>query len=528
MTYPSRSVLLIGFQNQVNLGLGYLSAVLISNGYHVRMVDVAQGSDAILQFIRRDRPVLVGFSLIFQYYIERYAELASFLRSRDVDCHMTIGGHYPSLCYEKTMEQIPQMDSVVLFEGEETLLELVRHLSNGQDWRNTHGIAYRNTGQVVLNPLRPLIAELDKLPFPYRPVKTNETLGKKIQPILGSRGCPRLCSFCSIIEFYGKAPGKSVRRRTPANVACEMKELYEESNSQIFLFQDDDFPVLGKAGRRWISSFINELGRQKLLGHVIWKFSCRVDEIEKQLFADMRDAGLYLVYLGIESGTEEGLKVLNKRVNVRDSLRAVEILKELNLMFGYGFMLFDPGSTFNSVRENIQFLREIVGDGRAAVNFCKMLPYAGTAIERELAATGRLRGSSCRPDYLFLDPLLDDYFEKLQIALASWVHEEDAVSQNLNMAWHELAVIKRLFPRLTGIREYEEFLQDITQKSNERILLAVEETALEFESEGIFHLDAEEMRIEAREVVETFLHHRNSFVYVNQDRILGVLAADAA
>lgn len=472
--------------------------------------------------------MLVGFSLIFQYYIVRYAELASFLRSRDVDCHMTIGGHYPSLCHEKTLDHMPQLDSVVLFEGEKTLLELVQHLSNGQDWHNIHGIAYRENSEIVLNPLRPLIADLDLLPFPHRPFEANETLGKKIQPILGTRGCPRRCSFCSIIEFYGRAPGKRVRRRSPGNVVCEIKELYEESNSPIFLFQDDDFPVLGKAGRRWIYDFINELDRQQLLGHVIWKFSCRVDEVEKQLFADMRDAGLYLVYLGIESGTEEGLKTLNKQVSVEDSLRAVAILKELDLMFGYGFMLFDPGSTFDSVRANIRFLREIVGDGSAAVGFCKMLPYAGTSIERELADTDRLRGSVLEPDYVFLDSTLDEYFGKLHDALALWVYEEDAVSQNINMAWHEVSVIKRLFPELTGLVRYEEFLRGITQKSNERVFLAVEETASIFESEGVFRLSAEEMRTEAREVVKTFLEHRNSFVYRNQDRILEMLATDVA
>ncbi len=197
-------------------------------------------------------------------------------------------------------------------------------------------------------------------------------------------------------------------------------------------------------------------------------------------------------------------------------------------MFGYGFMLFDPGSSFASVRANIGFLRQIVGDGSAPANFCKMLPYAGTSIERELEDTGRLRGSVLQPDYNFLDPALDAYCEKLHEALALWVHEENAVAQNLNMAWHEVAIIRHLFPNLAGMQEYEAFLRDLTRGSNERVFRAVEETAFEFERDGIFSLSAADMRKEAGALVKAFLHTRDSFVYRNQDTILELLAADVA
>ena len=527
MLCPSQCVVLVGFQDQGNLGLGYLASVLINHGYNVQIVDIKQGPDTVLRCIRKHQPVLVGFSLIFQYFLPRYASLASFLRSRDVDCHMTVGGHYPSLRYEQILDQIPELDSVVLFEGELTLLELVEHLAKGHDWRNTCGIAYRKNGGVMLNPLRPLISDLDQLPFPHRPFETDKTLGRKIQPILATRGCLRNCAFCSIREFYGRPPGKLVRRRSPTNVVREMKEMHEEGDVSIFLFQDDDFPLIGQAGRRWAYDFINELDRQQLVGDVVWKISCRVDEVETKLFADMRDAGLYLVYLGIESGTAAGLKTLNKQATVEDSLHAVATLKELDLMLGYGFMLFDPGSTFDTVRANIRFLRKIIGDGSAAAAFCKMLPYAGTPIEKKLAETGRLRDSIAQPDYDFLEPALDEFYQKLHETLTSWVHGPDAVSHYLNLLWHEVAVTKRLFPKMTGLEEYAQFLRASTQGSNERIFSAVEETAAAFEAEGISPWSPEEMRTEARELVETLIERRNSFVSRNQDRMLAALAVDA-
>jgi anaerobic magnesium-protoporphyrin IX monomethyl ester cyclase len=83
-------------------------------------------------------------------------------------------------------------------------------------------------------------------------------------------------------------------------------------------------------------------------------------------------------------------------------LQAVALLKELGIAFSYGFMLFDPSSTFESVRQNVGFLRQIVGDGSAAALFCRMLPYGGTPIRDQLQLEGRLRGNVTHPDYDFL------------------------------------------------------------------------------------------------------------------------------
>ena len=528
MSRESKSVVLVGFQDQGNLGLGYLAAILHEHGFACETIDINRGPDDILECVSSHDPVIVGFSLIFQYYLPKFAALAEFLHSRGVDCHMTVGGHYPSLCHEQTLSQIPQFDSVVLFEGEYTLLELAQHLANDEEWRSTPGIAYRQNGRIVLNPLRPLTPELDLLPFPYRPSFASETLGKKIQPILATRGCPRDCAFCSIREFYARAPGKRVRRRSPANVVEEMKLLHEDHDVSIFLFQDDDFPVIGKAGRRWVSAFVEELDRNELIGKVAWKISCRVDEIDASLFAMMRDAGLYSVYLGIESGTPEGLETLNKQVSIGDILRALATLKRLRLMFAYGYMLFDPGSTFDSVRANVRFLNRIVGDGCAPVVFCKMLPYAGTPIGDSLAADGRLRGTIAQPDYDFLDPALDVFYGKLNTALNAWVYGEDAVSHYLNLAWHEVAIIKRLFPPVSGMEQYENDLRDLTRQSNERILSAVELSAAAFEREGDFSLCTRTMDTEAREIVTRMLKRRDEYVYHNQDRLLASLRSAAA
>lgn len=528
MSREPASVVLVGFQDQGNLGLGYLASVLHEHHIACEIMDINQGPGAICEKVLSRQPLVVGLSLIFQYYLPKFAELAEQLRSRGVECHMTVGGHYPSLSPGQVLGQIPQLDSVVMFEGEYTLLELARRLAKREEWRATRGIAYLRNGRTVLNPLRPLLADLDSLPFPYRASFARETLGRKIQPILATRGCPRNCAFCSIREFYDRAPGKSVRRRSPANVVQEMKQLHRQNGVSIFLFQDDDFPVYGNAGRRWVSMFLEEIERNGLRGKIAWKISCRVDEIDAGLFEKMKDAGLYLVYLGIESGTSEGLQTLNKQVSTGDILRAVEELGRLGLMFAYGYMLFDPGSTFDSVRANIRFLRRIVGDGRVPAAFCKMLPYAGTPIAGKLASEGRLRGTRAQPDYNFLDPDLDEYYQKLNSALNAWVYGEDAVAHYLGLAWHEVAIIDRLFPAVHGMERYQRDLQALTRKSNDRIIAAVEASATMFEREHEFPLSTKTMNTEAQAIIRQMLRQRDAFVYRNQERLLASLQSDAA
>ena len=108
----SRPVMLVGFQNQGNLGLGYLASVLRQYGYSVHTVDIEQDPEKILEIAKEIKPVLVGFSLIFQFFIDSYAVLLYLMRANGIDCHFTMGGHFPSLSYQQTLELAPELDSV--------------------------------------------------------------------------------------------------------------------------------------------------------------------------------------------------------------------------------------------------------------------------------------------------------------------------------------------------------------------------------------------------------------------------------
>jgi radical SAM superfamily enzyme YgiQ (UPF0313 family) len=526
----SRPVMLIGFQNQGNLGLGYLTSVLRQYGYSVHVVDIEQEPEKILKIAQEINPIVIGFSLIFQFFIDRYALLMYLLRANGINCHFTMGGHFPSLSYQQTLELVPELDSVVRFEGETTLLELTDAISIGKNWHEIQGIAYRHDQQVIATPARPLVEDLDQLPYPERNYEPTAVLGRSIMPILGSRGCARTCSFCSIHTFYRAAPGRIVRTRKPAEVAREMRILHEERGITIFLFQDDDFPLFGTVWRRWANEFVDELHRNGLPEKVIWKMNCRADAVERELFIRMRDAGLYLVYMGLESGSEQGLETLHKQITVEQNLKAVKLLKSIGLMWEYGFMLLDPSSTFESVRENLNFLRTILADGCLPVTFCRMLPYDGTPIKEELVRTGRLLGDVCNPDYDFLDPRLSEFYEGLTsvVSLSGWIHGLEAVTLHLGCAWHEVATMERLFPALPGLLKYKKKLRRITKSSNDLLLRVVEDLSYVYSDGRENQWDPDEIEKSRQRFLEDLHTERDAFVLQHQEILLDALQLDSA
>jgi anaerobic magnesium-protoporphyrin IX monomethyl ester cyclase len=522
-------VVLIGFQKIGNLGLGYLSAVLRRAGFDVRVIDIEAPIGGIVRDVAASRPLIVGFSLIFQYYIRRYGEMMERLREAGVECHFTMGGHYPSLSSEQTLRAVPELDSVVRFEGEATIVELATTLAAGGDWRGIDGLVYRRGADIVANKARHLTPDLDSLPFPDRDFAPTEVLGRRGMPLLASRGCARTCSFCSIHTFYRTAPGKVVRLRKTAEVVREMRELHEELGITVFLFQDDDFPIFGPKWRAWANDLVDRLHASGLSRKVIWKINCRADAVEPVLLARMRDAGLYMVYMGLESGDEQGLVTLNKEITVEQNLAAVRMLKALKIRFEFGFMLLDPSSTFASVRTNIAFLREIVGDGCAAATFCKMLPYDGTPIKEALEASGRLKGDVCTPDYDFLDARLDDFYAALAriVDVTGWVHGPRALTLQLGWAHTEVAVIRALFPRLPGTDAYDETLRGLTAESNARLFEVVEDLADRYESGRGAEPDAGDLQEYCSDVLQRVLHARNAFIGRHQAALLQALQVAA-
>jgi hypothetical protein len=201
-------------------------------------------------------------------------------------------------------------------------------------------------------------------------------------------------------------------------------------------------------------------------------------------------------------------------MTVAQNIAAVETLKELGIAFRYGFMLFDPSSSFASVRENIGFLRRIAGDGSAAATFSRMLPYGGTPIREQLEREGRLRGDLTRPDYVFLDPRLNDYHRLLTQVVRPWLHGE-GLSYQLDYALDELDTICRLVPGVERVAAYRAALRALTSESNGRLFHLVEQSSLAFEAGDRSLLDADAARAYCEGVGARLVERRNRFIADN-------------
>lgn len=402
-----RRALLVGFEDQDNLGIRYLSSRLLRDGHHTRIVAFGKDPGPLLRLIQADQPDLVGFSLIFQFMVPEFAAVIRALRAAGVRAHFTIGGHYASFEPAELLHRIPELDSVVRFEGEETLAEIVAHLDDPAAWRKIPGIAWLDGGKVMLNPPRAGGVDIDALPDPDRRDIDYHKQALPTASVLASRGCPWKCSFCSIITFYEGNGTKGRRHRDPMRVVDEVENLVRVRGAKLILFQDDDFLAGGKEARAWAHAVAAEFLRRGLEQEMRWKIACRSDEVHPEVLAPLVAAGLCHVYLGVESGDETNLASLNKLLKPEVHERAGRVLRKLDLSFDFGYMLLEPWSTLATARNSMEFVRRFTSDGWTVAGFCRTLPYVGTPIERRLREEGRLSGSSLDAEYSFLDPRVD-------------------------------------------------------------------------------------------------------------------------
>ncbi|MGB9175951.1 MAG: radical SAM protein [Methanoregula sp.] len=467
---PSSDILLIGYEDDENLGLRYIAAFLKKNGVRVKIVPYRRSArKTILTIVQKEKPRLIGFSLIFQRMVNDFGAVITYLRENGVTSHFTIGGHYPTIQYHDVLTAIPGLDTVVRHEGEETLLELYRNVDRPDLWSHVRGIAFRSNDGVVATPPRELIADLDSLPFPLRAKKFRDYLGLGMASVLTSRGCYYDCSFCSIRRFYSDAPGPMRRSRTPSNVIAELSELYTKG-VRIFNFRDDDFSMKGKPRQQWIQEFASGLAEKGLSDEILWRISCRVDEVDPGWMRHLMDAGLGFLYLGIESGCEQGLKTCNKHYSENDVYQTLTRLEKADLSFDYGFMLLDPDTDFTSVKKNLEFLQELGKGGRVSVHFTKMLPYAGTPIEARLIKEGRLTGTAASPAYRYGDPRIDLLERFITRSFSHMLFDPQGLVYKFQFAQFSSVVLERFFSDILDFKSYSRSVKALTAECNASVL----------------------------------------------------------
>jgi hypothetical protein len=257
--------------------------------------------------------------------------------------------------------------------------------------------------------------------------------------------------------------------RSAAAVANEMQQLFDKG-VRIFIFDDDDLGTKQKIERVWIEQFARELEKRDLASSILWSMFCRADEADVELLGRLRECGLAFVCMGIESGNPQGLKTLNKGFHVDDVFRAVETLEQLGIFFEYGFMMFDPGSTFESVRANLAFLERLCKGGRAPVRFTKMVPLMGTPIARTLTAAGRLTGTISAPNYGHLDGRLDLLEMCWAKAFGPIAFNRNGLVDRLRSAKKDVVVLGKFLPGEWDIPGYGSGVTRLMADFNESVL----------------------------------------------------------
>jgi len=470
----SKLIFFIAYKGADNHGIGYMRALLANNGFKSMVLDLQSGEKTILRTIRKSDPVLIGFSFIFQSHFQQFTDLITSLRNKGVNCHFTAGGHYASMNYEELFRAVPDLDSIVRFEGEYTLLELVRAICSDSDFKSIDGLVYRSGNSIMTNPLRGVEKDLDKFPVKIRPKPPVIAFNMKYTTIIAGRGCVHNCSFCNTREYYRQMSGPPRRNRSPEMVVNEMAVLHKKNRCTVFMFDDDDFPVTSK-DNNWILRFCKSLKDRGLKNKIIWKINCRPDEIDEKNFRLMKEYGLFHVFIGIEDGTQEGLKKLNKNTSVEQNIKNINLLKELGIGFDYGFMLFQPDTDFNSLNQNLSFLKSLCGDGYTPLTFLKLLPLYGTKVEKELLKEGRLKINKTGNDYDFPEQSMNDYYNFVMNCLYECLTGENGFVNVSQCAVTNMEVYFHFFERTSEYKIYHQYIHEIIAQFNTFLLDTLKE-----------------------------------------------------
>jgi radical SAM superfamily enzyme YgiQ (UPF0313 family) len=265
------------------------------------------------------------------------------------------------------------VDVVCVGEGEETFREIVQEFFGDRRLDRIKGIWYKKDGDVIQNPPRSPIEDLDSLPFPDMDVFDVERYIKnfiqldsynpKIRglSVIVSRGCPFRCSYCQ--PTLTKILGKKFRIRSPQNVIQELKTLKKKYNIDAFYFQDDTLT----ASRKWILEFCELIIQEKL--DFVWACNTRADIIDREMLEKMHQAGLVKVKVGIEAISD---RVRNGIYHID---RIIKNTKDLGIQSTGFFMLGAPTETNQEILDTIKFA--VKSDLKEA-NFSIAVPFPST------------------------------------------------------------------------------------------------------------------------------------------------------
>jgi radical SAM superfamily enzyme YgiQ (UPF0313 family) len=318
--------------------------------------------------LNKFKPEFVGITS-FTIQADLVGIIANFIKKFDSSIITIYGGVHASALPEKSLKDMGDLDYIVIGEGEITLLELcafknmLRDTSTATKSRTNiddiKGIAYRNLEnleKVKLTAPRPLIKKIDLIPMParhkiellkYKPLFVNY-FSLPTTGILGSRGCPYNCGYCSKAVFK-----QNFRFRSPENVLIEMEYCEKHWGIKDFRFFDDSVT----SSRKWIINFCKLLIKKNKKYY--WNAFTRVDTVSKALLKLMKKAGCYHLKFGVETASEKILKMVHKFQKKSQVIQAIQSTKNAGIEAHACFMLNFPDEDLNSIWNTINFAKSL-------------------------------------------------------------------------------------------------------------------------------------------------------------------------
>jgi len=357
-----------------NFGIKYLHAYLLRAGHDSSVVFLPRHTPktlaAFVDFIAVFKPDAVGCGFMtFEASFVRQIGIA--VKKKFPGVLFMVGGIHPTINPEECLEYA---DVVFRGESEGALLEFADGFDRDSGFGTLHNIAYRADDHIVMNPLRPLIDDLDALPFPeHLPQKSYVCHNARIVPlngalfriytrydgkaynIISSRGCPFSCSYCCNSFLSKLYDSKKIRKRSPGNVIEELKTVVLQFPDLILVNIHDDCFLAQTAD--WHRAFASDYRRYIARPFIVRSTPLHLTE---EKIAILRDAGLAWVTMGLQSGSERtNQDVFLRRVSNEMFLEATRLVKKYDISGYYDVILDNPFETDADLIETINVLKQV-------------------------------------------------------------------------------------------------------------------------------------------------------------------------
>jgi radical SAM superfamily enzyme YgiQ (UPF0313 family) len=326
--------------------------------------------------LRNFHPDVIGIS-VTSAKVASARKITSICKDYNPKCLVAWGGPHPTIQPEEVL-QYDEVDLIIKGEGETTFLEVIKNLNSGTlNFEQIKGISFKKEGKIFHNQCRPLMENLDDLPFPLRSclVHPERYLSWDMGVIITSRGCPFNCAFCAAQNIWGR----KARYRSIKSVIDEIRRVALDFGTRQVFFWDDTFNL----DRKRLTELCEALLASRL--GISWRCTARVDLLDDQMLRLMRRAGCNSIDIGIESGSDRILGIINKGLNREKVLRGISMIRRNGVNFNAFFMLGFPDETEEDILETLALMQN---KAMGTIILSIFTPYPGTELYQRATDLG--------------------------------------------------------------------------------------------------------------------------------------------